>query len=535
MEGNRFRPSYPAVVCTLYVALLTILVAISIAMSDGHLIYSLDDPYIHLALAENIIRGVYGVNLSEYSSPSSSIIYPLFLSATEFLRLGSLGPLFIGGLAGMASVYHVCRFIEQNLATPSVDTGGKLFLYAATLLLILCMSALALPMTGMEHSVHVLLVVIVLTGLAGVLEGRGVSAALGVATVLTPLIRFEGAALSGAVIIALWLLGHRRAAVVIALAVLVAVSAYFAGMAALGLPLLPSSVLVKSPVAAAAVDSGGSHALLLLAGNLFHSVTRWEGLVLAAMLAGLVIGWRRSPPEERSGARTMAAVAGAAIAAHMIAGQYNWFHRYEVYANTIGLVALIYVFRTPLKRMIEERSWLPRILTLGALALVAVPYAYATVRTPFAARGIYDQQFQMHRFAADVYNRPVAVNDLGLVSYRNDNFVLDLWGLGSERVRRLKRANAFDATQIDRLARDYHVGVAMVFEPWFQGGLPRDWRRVAVLRTRGAFAACDRVTFFVTPTGNLDQVNAALLKLKPTLPARDSLDIGPDASPARCK
>jgi hypothetical protein len=38
-----------------------ILVGISLWLSEGHIIYTLDDPYIHLAVAENIAKGGYGV------------------------------------------------------------------------------------------------------------------------------------------------------------------------------------------------------------------------------------------------------------------------------------------------------------------------------------------------------------------------------------------------------------------------------------------------------------------------------------------
>jgi hypothetical protein len=38
-------------------------------MTRGHFSYSLDDPYIHLALAQQIIRGHYGLNPGEVSAP----------------------------------------------------------------------------------------------------------------------------------------------------------------------------------------------------------------------------------------------------------------------------------------------------------------------------------------------------------------------------------------------------------------------------------------------------------------------------------
>ena len=90
------------------------------------------------------------------------------------------------------------------------------------------------------------------------------------------------------------------------------------------------------------------------------------------------------------------------------------------------------------------------------------PYVAAALVTPFAARNIYEQQYQMGRFAREIYNRPVAVNDLGLVAYKNTNFVLDLWGLGSEEVRKAKLSGHYGPEQMTALADHHHTGVAMI-------------------------------------------------------------------------
>ena len=75
-----------------WAALFCIVLAISIDLADGHLIYTLDDPYIHLAVARNILLGGYGVNATEFSSPSSSILWPWLLAVSEWLGLGMAGP-----------------------------------------------------------------------------------------------------------------------------------------------------------------------------------------------------------------------------------------------------------------------------------------------------------------------------------------------------------------------------------------------------------------------------------------------------------
>src|SRR5688500_11338421 len=94
-------------------------VSASMLLSDGKLIYTLDDPYIHLAVAENILRGGYGVNIQEYSSPSSSMLYPFLLAVTEFVGLGSWGPLIINLIATAAALLAVGELITRHIVVRS--------------------------------------------------------------------------------------------------------------------------------------------------------------------------------------------------------------------------------------------------------------------------------------------------------------------------------------------------------------------------------------------------------------------------------
>ena len=72
---------------------LALIVNLSVDGADGHLVYTLDDPYIHLAVAESILEGGYGINTGEYASPSSSILWPFLLTVPVALGVGPYGPL----------------------------------------------------------------------------------------------------------------------------------------------------------------------------------------------------------------------------------------------------------------------------------------------------------------------------------------------------------------------------------------------------------------------------------------------------------
>lgn len=498
--------TFPLSVLAAWGVLLAAVTVACVALAGGQLIYTLDDPYIHLAVAETILGGGYGVNAGEYASPSSSILWPWLMAGTEAMGLGMAGPLVVNVLAAGATVLLACRFLVKNGAAGE----GRLGRFLAGLVVVLLTSAVALPLTGMEHSLHVLLTVAAVDGLVDVAERRRMPWYLVPALAFLPLVRFEGVALAGAGIVLLLLFRRWGAAVATALASLAGLSLYGAFAAAHGLPFFPSSVLLKSD----AVSTGSGAAMLLdAAANL---MTR-AGLCLllsALLLLFLAAVQRRAHPR-----MALVYLAGAGVvAAHLLAGRIGWFFRYEVYCAALAGLLLFQAFALFVRQ--GRKPPLRPVFLSALLGVMAVDYALAAVASPFAARNVYEQQYQMRRFAQDFYRAPVAVNDLGLVSYGNPAYVLDLWGLGSEAVRTLRAAHRYDAAAMARLTRESHVGLVMIYDDWFPA-LPPEWTPVATLTTTDNYVAGGaRVTFLATPDADLPALRAALENFAGTLPAR---------------
>ena len=144
-----------------------------------------------------------------------------------------------------------------------------------------------------------------------------------------------------------------------------------------------------------------------------------------------------------------------------------------------------------------------------------------------AANNIYEQQYQMHRFVTEYHRAPVAVNDLGLVSFGNPNFVLDLWGLGSEEARRAWRT----AQQgwPERLVERHKVPLVMIYSEWFarSGGVSPDWTLVGRLFLGSTVFSVggNPVDFYVTPAGDPATVRGQLQRFAPSLPEGVHLQI----------
>ena len=195
-------PRYRWIITSIWAVVTLVVIVSSLYLCDGRLVYSLDDPYIQLKLADVILGGGYGINPSEYASPSSPILYAPMVAATQRLGLGSAGPLALDLIAAGGAVYLGSLFIEGYVLGGAVTRTTAWFAYPLGVLLIFALSAVALPMTGLEHSWHVLLLVVILFEFARMLSTDSeASPFLIAAIVLSPLIRFEGVAASFAAIL----------------------------------------------------------------------------------------------------------------------------------------------------------------------------------------------------------------------------------------------------------------------------------------------------------------------------------------------
>ncbi len=519
--------SFQIVALVFFALALSLLVVLSMRATGGRLIYSLDDPYIHLAVAENILRGGYGINATEFSSPSSSVLYPFLLALSILFGLGDWGPLLIGAIAGGISVWLVAGFFWTHAVGPE-NSPGAWPLLALAPLIAFALNAIALPMTGMEHPLHILASVAIVIGLEAMARDDRVPLWLSIAIVLCPLVRFEGMALSLTALALLAWCGHRRMAFGTGLVLGACLLAYGLFMHSLGLPLLPSSVLVKSKISAAAIDGGNSSLVAMAIANVSDAIKHYWGrfFVTVAFCLVVALGWHIRKNTLEKSKIVVFATTEATLIAHLCFGAYGWFNRYEVYAVAVLLLGTVYMLASaPLK----TRSQLFQFTLICATLLVAVPkYVRGTFDTIAASRDIYRQQFQMHRFATRFFPFDVAVNDLGWVSYDNDAYVLDLWGLGSEQARKSMTVNGRRTIEsTEALSIEHHVEFSMVYDEWMHGAIPLHWCRIGELNSHPSILFSGVVTFYLIDLQRETEMRRALAAFGPTLPEGATLAILP--------
>ena len=590
------RQSFLTINTGLVVALTTALLlggmTIGIVMkTNGQVLFTLDDPYIHLAMAERLSTSLhYGINADEPSSPSSSILYPFLLVPFVRLGIGQLGATLLCAAGTIATSLLTFLILAENGIAPTRSRPENAA--ALTIVFTLCFNTLGLASTGLEHSLHGAAVLGCLLGVLRFQRRERTGAMMPLCALLAVSLRYEGVSLWLAVTLLLaWKRRFLGASVLLCCGLLI-LAGFSVFLDRLGLGFLPNSIAAKTtlmtPVPysirvnealSVCLTEGSCFCLaglfLVLARNL-----RFGSLLLAFGLLGLSIvplihlyGLPIAPHPRLGGSsdcvgfvqlipwqvmnnalteygsaqivlfatlitfggakawRTgdantvqLAVIGVALAAAHLLAGKFGWFSRYEIYAllSCAAIACSVHAACcTKWVRQAGTRQWL-------GLAFVSValmwPYVRRLADVPDAAQNISDQQFQMHRFATQFHRGAIAVNDLGQVSFHNAAYVLDLWGLGSSQAL-AARAQGADPAWMDQLASAHEVRVAMIYAQDFPR-LPSAWvpvGKLALHRPRVAVKYLD-VAIFSTRAKYAGDLRRELTAFSKSLPAADTIE-----------
>ncbi len=472
-------------------ALLTFMVYVAIAMvrNGGAFEYALDDVYIHLAMAEQLFQGGYGVNADEYASASSSPLYSFLLPTWGGMEVQRWLPLFWNVIALMLAG----RFL--GLALSRADLGRWALILAVAAPVALAMHIAAF--TGMENMAHGAASLAIVLGLWRFAETREIGWLLAAGILLAPAFRLEGLALALAAAGVVFVLGWWRAGVMLGVLAILPVAAFTAMLSALGLDPLPNSVNAKLPDPA-----GGDTGVL---GNFRDNIALAGGrYVFALTLAAALVAFFTLARGKRAHALAALAVVAAALA-HLAVASIGWMDRYENY--------LVLALFATLALMLTSFGQAPKALILGA-ALAGGLMTYGPNFDNYISnpRAIALQQGEMARFAKDHVAAPVAVNDLGYVAWNNPDHVLDLWGLASSKALALRLSNAPQGWA-NALADEKGVRVAMIYPQHLPRALGPDWVLLGglFLEDHGApFLGGDAVLFYARNQVEADALQADL-------------------------
>jgi hypothetical protein len=505
------RATLPALSVASVLIVFAVLQAFVLRLTGGAFDYPLDDPYIHLAIAETIAGGGYGVNAGELSSPGSSPLFPLLLVPFSGTDLHRYLPLFWNAVGLALSAFLWGRLLfEAGFARP----GWRALGIAAAILGPLAVMMPMVAFVGMEHALHAAATLALLLGLFRFLRDGSGGALILAGAFFGTAFRLEGLAPGLLAAAALLVIGNRKLGIATAAAALLPVAVFTGVLVALGMDPLPSSVQTKLAVGSAEGPGVLQERLAIFAINLMGPA----GLFVGALTLGSFLLWRLNDRVKSSPWTPLVLVTVLAALAHLALGQMGWLNRYEHYI--LVLTAATFLVLLPIAT--GPRG--PGPLAIGGVAALILGGALAyrlpmhAFELPPAARAIHTQQGQMARFAKEVLDTDVAVNDLGYVAWQNDNYVLDLWGLASAEARRIRLSDPGPGWTGDLTAK-HDVPVAMVYDHWFEDGIGEDWVKLGDfhLTIEGGFLGGYAVAFYATAPAHVAMTTDAIAEWEKTL------------------
>lgn len=444
--------------------------------------------------------GGYGVNTGELTSPGSSPLYPLLLTPFSGSDLQRWLPLY-WNVVGMLAVAFLWGRLIAHAGYVGLSGLALAFLGPVAL------NTAGVAMTGMEHTLHTAASLCIVYGLF-VLADRGrITGLLILGILLAPALRFEGLALALVGAGVLVLSGRIAVGALAGVLAVLPVALFVWFLLSMGLDPLPNSVQAKL-VGAEDADLGR---LARAIGTFRLNLLEVPGLI---MLGFIVVLGALSVAAE--GLRRWVALGLAAAGlAHLFFGQIGWMERYENYILTSLAAGAVVMARGAGSAV---TSSLPAAL-VAVSGGVYMPHAWEEYR--FNPRGIHLQQAQTSRFVKEYLKTDIAVNDLGWVSWRNPNYVLDLWGLASNEARQTR---IFDPSPgwAGPLVAEKDVPVALIYDSvdWLGDAVSPDWVRIAEFRLdlQRGFLGAPFVGVFATAPEHVAFIEQALIDFEPELP-----------------
>jgi hypothetical protein len=486
-------------------------------------LYAIDDPYIHLAVAKNLVRhGVYGVTPAAFSAASSSIVWP-FLLAGLMLVFGVHAWIAFALNAALAVVLLWCvdRWLRGAGVTVWVRT-------VALVGIVLLTPLVTMTMVGLEHILQALTAVGLLVYGCRYFEmptRRNLWVLATWATLATSAryeAAFEVACVCGLIV-------YRRrlwAAVGVAVAGFLPMLGF--GVFSLrhaGAHFFPNSLLLKTP-------SGLRARLAFVQSNVAYFSLHLLTIVLLVIAAMTYISLRRR------GRVTMAGAAGLVVmgttVCQLVFATVGQTGRYEAFLLVLFVVCLAMLMTEP--PVMEGLSERRRALLMGSVGIILmVPHGWlVTAYTGKAIQSIYLQQYSMARFfAAEYPHSAVATNDIGAVDFTSDTANLDLFGLASVEVLNAKRAHTYDAETMRRLADAQGVRVVAIYKAWFTS-IPTQWVYAGSLTPkcpgRHSTVGGRTIAFYATHAVDQPELMAKLAAYAAKLPVGDRITQNPDTT-----
>jgi len=551
---NSFKKNWELIVnITIFFIIIVPLLIYSYFVNDNHIIYALDDAYIHMAIAKNFSKhGTWGITEKEFSSSSSSILYTLLLSFFFLFGVNEFVPLILNLVFSVVLLFliHYILKIKNNLPSYAV--------IACSILMILFIPLPFLIFTGMEHVIQIcidLLFVYLASNLLsekkiekGVIfkfkkEGKLHFSKFHALILIAPLItmvRFEGMFLL--LVVSMLFIIRKRIIDSLLITLFGFLPIIIFGIISInqGWYFFPNSVILK----------GNEPNLTSLEGILaFFDLSL---LIKAPHISILLLGSiliifnqyykKRNYWCEKS---VMASIFILVTILHFLfigaIQEHQNLSRYDGYLVALGLITFFITIKSNIPQNISlyqlriyfsklKDNYKKNIIQIVSITFIIVfifysfsPRSYNLIRkSPQASNNIYEQPFHVALFLKEYYDGEcIVANDIGAMNYYADIECLDLRGLGSIEVANAQLDGEFGTRFVEKEAEKRDCKIAVIFEHKDYGyGIPDEWIKAGEWKVQDNVVLGDEtISFWAIPRDEFDNLISHLIDFSDRLPS----------------
>lgn len=514
-------------VAVLWIA-ISILFRESITINHGIFTYVLDDPYIHMTMAKNLIQhGVWGVDKYGFTSSSSSPLWILLLSLAYFLFGVNLFIPFILNAIFATIFISMAYFIFKYYKISQIY--NLIFL----LFLIFFTPIPALVFTGMEHVLQIMLIISFVFIAVRILSKDKSSALeyymLLISAAMVVAVRYEDAVLV-LIVAALFLLKKQFwNSLSVLCAGMIPVFAYGIFSTMNGWFFLPNSLVTKTTFVETKTQLFSLEGIFRLWDNFLNILNLYIFIPIVLALGILIYRFNKNKTFWDA-PNLLIIVFVSTTLLHMIVARIGWFYRYEAYIIALGILAIAVGIceYLPAMPVLNKKSFPKYFAAILMIFLLIIPLSargyHSFSDVPTATHNIYGQQYQMGLFIQKYYQgEAVSLNDVGAVNYLADIRSVDLLGLSGLNVSKAILKNNYTIEDVDNITRQNHVKVVIVYENLYKyyltGGLPSHWVKVGQWKIPNRITSfMDTVSFYVIDPKDEENLTKNLKEFSSQLP-----------------
>lgn len=497
---------------------IAVILCKSIGNTGGNFIYTLDDPYIHMAIAKNFVtNGVWGITKNEFTSCSSSPLWTFIVSVSYFIfGVKDIIPFILNIIFASLTTVLIFSFVKNF-------TQNKIILTIILFFILFFTPFISVIFTGLEHSLYSFLIVATNIYFYKILKGTDNNKdkiIFIVSIMLLTATRYEGMFVVFAMfIVFLFTKKFKFGLLVLFISFLPILLIGFISVSK-GWYFFPSSVLLKSKIN---FTDSTSFLRSIFNPQFFELLWAYKR-ILVLLLISVVMFFALDKDEDTKVFKILILVFIAVTLLHINFAKMGSLLRYEMYIMVNG----IFLNSVLILKFIRNRNNEIKFSITFLLFVIAIAFSISTIKAaadvPISSTNIFQMQYQMSKFINKFYDKKViALNDIGVVNYYNDINCVDLWGLGNKVITEQRKKNTYNTERIFEINIANKTDIAVVFDSWFEqyGRLPKQWYKAGIwIIPNNITCGSDSITFYAMDSSGYSKLVENLKLFSQELPTQ---------------